>query len=116
MKPFNIELAKAGHPVYTRDGRSARIICFDAKNEYPIVVLVEKDGIESVARYTTEGFYFSSDRGYYLDLMMKSTKKEGWINIYKNGRTSFIYETKEDAFINHLDTNYLDTVKIEWEE
>ena len=25
MKPFNLELAKAGHPVVTRDGREAKL-------------------------------------------------------------------------------------------
>ena len=41
MKPFDLELAKKGHPVCTRDGRDARIICYDAKTgEYPIIALV----------------------------------------------------------------------------
>lgn len=32
MKPFDLELAKAGHPVQTRDGRPVRIICYDRKD------------------------------------------------------------------------------------
>lgn len=41
MKPFNLEEAKAGKPVCTRDGYDARILCFDAKNPYyPVVALV----------------------------------------------------------------------------
>lgn len=31
LKPFDLEAAKAGKPVCTRDGRKARIICFNAK-------------------------------------------------------------------------------------
>lgn len=31
MKPFNLGLAKAGHPVVCRNGQKARIICFDVK-------------------------------------------------------------------------------------
>lgn len=42
MKPFNLELAKQGHPVITRNGKKARIICFDRKGE-PIVALIEVD-------------------------------------------------------------------------
>lgn len=41
---FSFELAKAGKPVCTRDGRKARIICFDARlyyREQPIIALVE---------------------------------------------------------------------------
>lgn len=43
FKPFNLEQAKAGKPVCTRDGRKARIICFNAKTlcDYPIIALVE---------------------------------------------------------------------------
>jgi len=41
MKPFNLEEAKAGKPVCTRSGRKARIICFDARNDQPIVALIE---------------------------------------------------------------------------
>ena len=33
LKPFNLEAAKQGKPVCTRDGRKARIICFDAKRK-----------------------------------------------------------------------------------
>ena len=43
MKPFNLEEAKAGKPVQTRDGRKARIVCFDAQdrdNKKYIVALV----------------------------------------------------------------------------
>lgn len=31
LKPFDLEAAKAGKPVCTRDGRKARIICWDKK-------------------------------------------------------------------------------------
>ena len=32
MKEFNLEQAKAGKPVCRRDGKKARIICYDAKS------------------------------------------------------------------------------------
>ncbi len=41
MKEFDLEKAKAGHPVCTRDGRETRILCFDRKGGSPIVVLVK---------------------------------------------------------------------------
>lgn len=44
MKPFDLEAAKAGKPVCTRDGRKARIICFDAKCIKPIVALIQGSG------------------------------------------------------------------------
>ena len=60
MKPFNLELAKEGKPVCTRDGRKARIICFDYHNknlsQYPVIALVqEKNGSENIQAFSTEG-------------------------------------------------------------
>lgn len=68
-KPFDLEQAKAGKPVCTRDGRKARIICFDAKGDpCPIIALVEENGIESAYHYDKNGqnAYNKSK----LDLMM----------------------------------------------
>lgn len=60
-KPFNLEEAKAGKPVCTRDGHKARIICFDAgMGEYPVIALVESienPGSESLYSYSHEGRY-----------------------------------------------------------
>lgn len=41
LKPFDLEAAKAGKPVCTRDGRKARIICFDRVNSKSILALVD---------------------------------------------------------------------------
>lgn len=43
MKNFDINLAKQGKLVCTRDGRKARIVCFDRKANTPIVALIECD-------------------------------------------------------------------------
>lgn len=43
LKPFDLEAAKAGKPVCTRDGRKARIICWDKKGNYPIVALIQEN-------------------------------------------------------------------------
>ena len=81
MKPFNLEEAKAGKPVCTRDGRDVRIICFDKRDaQYPIVALLSEIGIEAVALYHQNGKTGNSDK----DLFMKPEKKTGWINIYKS--------------------------------
>lgn len=73
-KPFDLEQAKAGKPVCTRDGHKARIICFDAKGDpCPIIALVEENGIESAYHYDKNGqnAYNKSK----LDLMMLPEKK-----------------------------------------
>ena len=58
MKAFNLEEAKAGRSVQTRDGRDARITCYDASGtERPIIALVdvEGNGVEQTLSYTEEG-------------------------------------------------------------
>ena len=86
MKPFDLEAAKAGKPVCTRDGRKARILCYDLKGaKYPIVAAIEtQDYIaESISAYDKNG-RFVHDKENNNDLMMLLEKKEGWINIYTN--------------------------------
>ena len=122
MKEFDIELAKAGHPVCTRDGKSVRILCYDKiGNNYPIVTLMDKGEYEEYIPFTIDGRYYSNGRESNNDLFMASAKKEGWVNIYKDGdmariQSINIYQSKEDAVAMHMPVNYLDTVKIEWEE
>lgn len=113
LKPFDLKAAKLGKPVCTRDGRNARIICFDLKNdEYPIVAAVGNDSSETLFSYTTNGEIangIESDK----DLMMLPEKKEGWVNLYK----SSAHSTKEEAMKYRNKCNdYIDTIKIEWEE
>lgn len=56
LKEFNLEAAKSGKPVCTRDGRKARIICFDKEDIRPIVALIKSDkGGESAYYYYTDG-------------------------------------------------------------
>ena len=90
FKPFDLEAAKAGKPVCTRDGRKARIICFDRKFlfngvSYPIIALIENtDKEEIIYGYNEEGkVIIEHDTPYKDDLMMLPEKKEGWIIIHK---------------------------------
>lgn len=118
LKEFNLEAAKAGKPVCTRDGRKARIICFDAKCNKPIVALIYDCNKETVFQYLENGRFFVDQIDKY-DLMMLPQKKEGWINIYKDfGDTvCCAYLTKEDALKNRsIEDGYITTIKIEWEE
>lgn len=116
LKPFDLEAAKAGKPVCTRGGAKARIICFDAKSDAPIVALVTiDDGTEITFDYLSDGTFLNRDNPEN-DLMMLPEKKEGWVNIYA---LNTCYSSKEEAEAN-IDRDYEDeyvrTVKIEWEE
>ena len=117
LKPFNLEEAKQGKPVCTRDGHPVRLLCFDYKDrDYSIVGLISYGEYESVATFTEEGKW-SKDRTYSsCDLFMAPVKHEGWINIYPNNCSSCqIYPTEKDAKSCANDAA-IATTKIEWEE
>ena len=112
LKEFNLEAAKAGKPVCTRDGRKARIICFDLNNKnFPIVAIINCDTEENAYQYDIDGICDEHDNN--LNLMMFPEKKEGWIIIHKEA----IYD-KETAekIARETTANVIKIQKIEWEE
>ena len=121
MKEFDLEQAKAGKPVYTRDGRKARIICFDRKDNTPIVALIEcVNHAEILQCVHNDGKCFHYDTSNN-DLMMLPEKKEGWVNVYKgvDGVTfsKHPYTSKDEAIKNAgIVFGRIDTIKVSWEE
>lgn len=124
MREFNLQEAKEGKPVCTRDGRKVRIICFDRKNsEYPIVALVTTcNHKEDCVPYTINGKFAYGRSNRPSDLVMVPTKKVGWINIYedicvpgRSRRGGCLWDTKEEA-IEHKEKKCTTTIKVEWEE
>lgn len=133
LKPFDLEAAKAGKPVCTRDGRKARIICFDRKgyNQFPIIALIMNGDKESdLYTYRPNGIWSNNGNESEKDLMMLPEKHEGWINLY-NADTTFyyvdgwVYKTKEEAVQKAKEevgkgqrekNEYIDTIKKAWEE
>lgn len=125
-KPFDLELAKSGHPVETRDGRKARIVCFDSLCDkscrlLALIYSVSNDK-EDILFYDNRGkINFSEDQA--LDLVMSSTKKKGWINVYKypesHEKFSYtatqIYNSEKEARESQV-INWVSTIEIEWEE
>ena len=128
LKPFNLEAAKAGKPICTRDGHKARIICFDrisGDDYYKIVACVTAfDGdFEEVLSYGIDGYIVDSQNPKDDDLMMLPEKKEGWVNIVRGSDGSphmgrGIFQSKEEAenTIKAFSDNLIDTIKITWEE
>lgn len=117
LKSFNLEEAKAGKSVCTREGKKARIICFDKQGGLPIVALVEtkKNGrvSEELDLFYINGHAISVDTDSKHDLMMLPEKKKGWAVIRKGD----IYETEELARKEMLDSRTAITIrKISWEE
>lgn len=113
LRPFDLQKAREGKPVCTRDGRKARIICFDRLSAKPILALVystDRKG-EDVFDYFVSGKVTASPLESNLDLMMLSEKKEGWILLRKDGYT---FDNEEVANKNCTDEQFV--AKVEWEE
>ena len=133
LKPFSLELAKQGKPVCTRDGREARIICFDRINGdyYKIVACVTAfdRNFEEVLFYGIDGYIVDSQNPKDEDLMMLPEKKEGWVNVYKR-ENEYVCENECNVFTGitvfktegeakrNIDKRkiYVNTIKISWEE
>lgn len=118
MKPFNLEEAIAGKPICTKSGLPARILDTNLKGGKGCVVaaILCKDGCEYIKQYFIDGREFSLIEPCD-DLVMASETRSGWINIYTSQRTSsHIYQTREEAFSNHENEGYINTIKITWEE
>ena len=128
LKPFDIQKAKAGKPVCTRDGRNVRIIAFDAKrkDKKNIIALVPSKnypGFEDLIAYPNNGNYYGGHENDG-DLMMLPEKKEGWVNVYRDcdganiTKDDNIYSSKEAAKASAqvIDRdNYVATTIINWE-
>ena len=103
MKPFDIEQAKAGKPVQTRDGNDVEIVRFDLRGEYPILAVIKYPKADSAITFTESGKSFKDDDSYH-DLFMKPEIKVGYIvlehdDAYLSGASPLtcVYETVESA-------------------
>ena len=121
MKQFDLDeyLKNPSRKVVTRDGRKARILCTDAKGDFPIVALVEENDGEYSVSCTKDGRYYLNEIDDKNDLFFAPEKHEGWVNIYRaRGYCyggSVIYPT-EVAAKAAADPDPIATIKIEWEE
>lgn len=113
MKPFNLEEAKQGKPVCTRSGRKARIICFDARNDQPIVALIEDadNRYEITYNYDSHGKWDEGEETAH-DLMMVEeieTLPNSWEEFCQNYPIeNDEYYLSEDAIISNRFDGYRD--------
>lgn len=124
MKPFDLELAKKKHPVQTKDGRAARIICFDVDNpDYPLAVLVLVEGKELLYGYTAEGKLSAVGNIHTdMDLVMVTEPKTAYVSLFRDKEGTLwageqVYPTEEDAFQRTSNfENFVAVSPIKWEE
>lgn len=95
MKPFDLEAAKAGAPIVTRDGRSAKFIAHVAEARPSERVLVLING--GVLTRFENGKYASSQAHVSdNDLFMAPPKRTVWVNFYGYGEVRR-YDTEHNA-------------------
>ena len=124
MKQFNLEEYKKNpsRKVVTRDGRPVRIICTDAKNDYPVIGLVDYDEQGELLFFYKPDGTCVVDFESKIDLFFAPEKKVIWGNLYSTQHgTTFsgdFYETKEEAIMEKAKdfSKYITTFKVEWEE
>ena len=132
MKPFNLQEALAGKPVVTRDGRDvSQITLFTHVDTWCVVAVVEN--FDTVSLYTQNGRYtMFEDRP--LDLFMKSTKHQRFVNVWSDpygtcsihdgeiglGKTLWGSQKEADQAANNYTQQTgikrLTTAVIEWED
>ena len=123
MKPFNLEeyLTNPSKKVVTREGKPARIICTDARGEYPVIALIEhyQETLDVTFSFTKDGKWCTDGTNSNKDLFFAPEKHEGWTNVYEEGTNRYldgcICSTEEEAK-RIRGYGYITTIKIEWEE
>ena len=125
MRSFSLEEFKkdASRRVVTRDGREVRILCTDRISEFPIIALVFDiaQQEEVVVTFQKDGKYDDQRGENPLDLFFALTKREGWVNLFKDEELPFIngdvYKSEKDAKEAAIgEPDFIASVKIEWEE
>lgn len=102
--PFEVEMAKriqngeVEGKVVTRDGQSVRIVCFDAKQDDPVVALISYDNAERVKSYAKDGIIFEGDtcpNDLMLEVPEYMTFKDG--DILSNYMGDFVFMLNENG-------------------
>lgn len=96
MKNFDLVAAKAGAPVCTRSGKTARVICYDRRGsvEGRVMALLNEGQYESVEFYTDNGELIP-DETTQKDLMMRDDDYE-----YKLARGEYGPTVKENLTVD----------------
>lgn len=124
MKPFNLEAAKAGKKVVTRDGRDVRIVCFDMQNEsFPLVAIIKQEGgHESHSSFTAQGRFHDDGEESDRDLFMVEEILYQCVAIDENGAIAYTTiwgenkESLEEALRYRLDKDTQNSLKFVFAE
>ena len=96
MKPFNLEAAKRGDPIVTRDMREAKFIVHvpEANPSFRINVLINGE----IFSLSETGNYWEGIKASTNDLFMAPEKRTVWVNLYpQNIPYPYPFDSEEKA-------------------
>ena len=96
QKHFDVELAKKGAKVETKDGHSVRILCYDRRCiDYPIIALVNFDKNEQIYSYNTDGILYNSSNDNKTLVIIDEIESKFEVGDYIVGEVGFVYKITE---------------------
>ena len=103
MKPFNLEAAKRGDKLITRDECEGEIAYWDLGGDFPLggKVMIKNCKQWVLCRWSEAGCFRSHGHPHYHDIFMAPVKQKLWLSINvedeRNVCFGSIYESKELA-------------------
>lgn len=117
--PFDVEKAKSGAKIVTREGRfSVRILDYNIKDtRFPILALVEVDGKEKPYTFTTSGKFLYENEDA-LDLFIEEVEETDNYDPYKETVKSIADMVESYSELQSLEElkDFYNNVKIECRE
>lgn len=117
QKHFDVELAKKGAKVETKDGHSVRILCYDRRCiDYPIIALVNFDKNEQIYSYNTNGILYNSSNDNKNLVIIDEIKYKFDEGDYIVGEVGFVYKIIRIDDMYHtiqISSNYRQRLTIE---
>jgi hypothetical protein len=95
VKPFDLEAAKAGKPLITRNGQRARFVAYvpEAREDFRVIAHVHTDNSSTL--YHECGLYMRGEESPD-DLFMAPETRTVYANIFRGGTCDW-YDTEEEA-------------------
>jgi hypothetical protein len=95
MKPFDLEAAKAGTPLITRDGRKTRLIAHIPELQVGYRVIAVIEGNDATSEHFEDGRIYQ-DADNDGDLFMHADTRTVYVNIFPGGHADW-FDTESEA-------------------
>ena len=115
IKPFDLEKAKAGAKLRTRNGYPVEILKWDARGEYPIVGIIKQEEQDDIEGWTCEGLWSINNPSCVSDLVdlvivEEVEESEFWSDDVKNTFNGFYINSDADIIgvrpLPNISNNY----------